>query len=101
MDLLKGKNNTWCSRIIDYFTRFKNVYADISFTNAYPELFELLRSRIGRSEIVKQRTLYGLDYYMVVVKGHYRSLKADFDAAMGDEIIKQIGIVNPRKFLGF
>ena len=101
MDLLKGKNNTWCSRIIDYFTRFKNVYADISFTNAYPELFELIRSRIERSKIVRERTLYGLDYYMVVVRGHYRSLKADFDAAMGDEIIKQIGIINPRKFLGF
>lgn len=100
-NLLKGKNNTWCSRIMDYFTRFKNVYADISFTNAHPELFELIRSRIERSKIVRERTLYGLDYYMVVVRGHYRSLKADFDAAMGDEIIKQIGIVNPRRFLGF
>ena len=99
--LLKGKNNTWCSRIMDYITRFKNVYADISFTNAYPGLFDLLRSRIERSKVVRERTLYGLDYYMVVVRGHYRSLKADFDTAMGDEIINQIGIKNPRNFLGF
>lgn len=99
--LQEGENNTWVSRIFNYFNRpeFKNVYADISFTNSHPELFNIIRDRIERSKVVGERTLYGLDYTMVVVKGHYRSLKADFDAAMGDEIIKKIGIENPRRFL--
>jgi predicted TIM-barrel fold metal-dependent hydrolase len=97
--LLKGKNNSWISRIMDYFIRYDNFYSDISFTNAYPKLFDLIKSRIESSNIVSERTLYGLDYYMVIVRGHYRSLKVDFDTAMGDNIIKKIGIKNPRRFL--
>ena len=99
--LREGRNNTWVSRIFNYFMRpeFKNVFADLSFTNAHPDLFPLIRDRIERTRIVRERTLYGIDYYMVVVKGHYRSLKADFDVAMGDDIIRKIGIENPRAFL--
>ncbi|NQU87099.1 MAG: amidohydrolase family protein [Mariniphaga sp.] len=97
--LLKGKNNTWVSRIMGYFARYENVYADISFTNAYPNLFPLIKDRLLSSSLVFERTLYGLDYYMVVVRGHYRSLKIDFDVAMGEKIIAKIGKENPRKFL--
>lgn len=97
--LQKGKNNSWCSRIMDYFNRFENVYADLSFTNAYPELFELIQNRMQNSQLMRERCLYGFDYYMVVVKGHYRSLKVDFDMAMGDQLIRQMAIVNSRKFL--
>ncbi len=98
-ELKDGKNNSWVSRIIDMMTIYEHVYADISYTNSDIKLFELIRSRVERSKIVRERMLYGFDYYMVVVEGHYRSLKADFDSAMGDEVIYQIANVNSRRFL--
>lgn len=97
--LQEGENNTWVSCIMDYFVRFENVYADVSYTHAYPELFNIIKDRIQASELIRNRTLYGSDYYMVVMKGHYRSMKIDFDVAMGDDIIRKIAVENPRKFL--
>ncbi|MEA1986959.1 MAG: amidohydrolase family protein [Candidatus Marinimicrobia bacterium] len=99
LELLDGKNNTWPTRIIDYFMRFENVYSDISYTNSETKLFDILSRRIEKSKIIKERVLFGMDYYMVVVEGHYRGLKANFLSAMGDEIIHQIGNINTRKFL--
>ncbi len=96
---LKGKNNTWPSRIIDYMHRYPNVYADISFTNVYPELYGIIRDRLEHDDLMRSRVLYGYDYYMCVVRGHYRSLKRDFETAMGNDIIREISVVNPRKFL--
>jgi len=96
---LKGKNNTYPSRLIDYMYRYPNVYADISFTNVYPELYSLIRDKLERNDLIRSRALYGYDYYMVVVRGHYRSLKVDFETAMGSDIIKEISINNPRRFL--
>jgi len=97
--LYKGKNNSWVSRIMYYQIKYDNVYADLSFTNAYPKLLPLIKERLEDSHKILEKTLYGLDYYMVVVKGHYKSLKTDFDTAMGDKIINKIGKENPRKFL--
>ncbi|MFC2107285.1 amidohydrolase family protein [Bacteroidota bacterium] len=97
--LKKGKNNTWVSRIIDFMMRYPNVYSDISFTNAHPELFDLIKSRMQNSQIIKERILYGYDYYMITVQGHFRSLKADFDCAFGENLIKQIGSINSKKFM--
>lgn len=97
--LMHGKNNTWCSRIMDYFTRFENVYSDLSYTDASSEILGYLRDRFENSSLFRSRLLYGFDYFMVVLRGHFRSIKVDFDTAMGDEIVRKIGIENPRKFL--
>ncbi len=97
--LLKGKNNTWVSRIIELMNKYENVYADISFTDSDVELFELIRSRFERTKTVRERMLYGYDFYMVVVEGHYGGIKANFESAMGDEMIYQIANINTRRFL--
>ena len=97
--LIKGKHNTWVSRIIDYFGRYPNVYADLSYTNAFREINDFARHRIKSSALIRERVLYGFDYYMVVKEGHFRSIKADFDSVMGEEIIDTISRKNPRKFL--
>ena len=97
--MLSGKKNSWVTRIIDYFGRFPNVYADVSYTNAFPGINSLIKKRIESSRLVRSRVLYGLDYYMVVKEGHYRSIKADFDTLMGEEIIDEISRINPARFL--
>jgi len=97
--MLHGEKNSWVSRIIDYFGRFPNVYADLSYTNAFPEINGLIKERIQSSMLVRSRVLYGFDYYMVVKEGHYRSIKADFDTLMGEKIIDEISRINPARFL--
>lgn len=97
--LIRGRKNTWPTRIIDYFGRFPNVYADVSYTNAFPEINKLIKERIVSSALVRSRVLYGFDYYMVVKEGHYRSIKAEFDTLMGEAVIDEISRVNPLKFL--
>ena len=97
--LQMGKNNTWASRIMSMLSEYDGLYADISFTNAYPEILNLIYKTASHSKLVRERMLYGLDYYMVVTRGHYRSLKADFDVFMGDVIMNQIMMRNARAFL--
>jgi predicted TIM-barrel fold metal-dependent hydrolase len=97
--LIKGKQNTWVTQIIDYFTRYQNVYADLSFTNAFPEINRMAKERLISSELIRNRVIYGFDYYMVVKEGHYRTIKADFDTLMGEELIDTISRTNPVRFL--
>lgn len=97
--LLNGKNNTWVSRIMDLMTRHDNVYADFSYNISDHKILELLRKKIESNRLIAERTLYGSDYYMVVIGGHFRSIKMDFISSMGDEVMNRIASVNPRKFL--
>lgn len=97
--LAKGDNNTWASRIFDMMARYENLYADLSYSISQPELFDVVKRRIEDNALIAERTLYGSDYSMVVVEGHFRSIKTDFIIAMGDQIMNQIAGVNPRNFL--
>ena len=51
------------------------------------------------NEFILNKTLYGSDYYMIVTKGHFRSIKTDFIMRMGDWIMRKIAYENPRRFL--
>lgn len=95
-----GNNNTWVSRIIDYMNKYENVYADLSFNIFDKKIFDLYKRMLSDNKLIRERTLYGSDYYMVVSKGHFRSMKTDFFSFMGDEIINQIAYNNPIKYLG-
>ncbi len=97
--LLKGENNTWVSRIMDLMVRYDNVYADFSYDIFDHKIFGILRKQIEDNSLVAERTLYGSDYYMVVIEGHFRSIKMDFITSMGDQIMNQIAAVNPKRFL--
>ncbi len=97
--LLKGKSNTWVNRIMDLIARYDNVYADFSYNISDHKIFGILKERIEDNVLIAERTLYGSDYYMVVIEGHFRSIKTDFVTSMGDEIMNQIAFVNPKRFL--
>lgn len=97
--LLKGKNNTWVSRIMDLMARFDNVYADFSYNISNHKIFGILRNKIEDNKLMAERTLYGSDYYMLVIEGHFRSIKIDFVTSIGDEVMKQIAVLNPKRFL--
>ena len=94
-----GKDNAWVTRIIDMMHRYPNVYADISYTLFDRRVYAVMKDLLENNEVVRNRTLYGSDYYMVVLDGHFRHTKRGFEVAMGDDIMRQISIVNPRRFL--
>jgi hypothetical protein len=97
--LIKGNQNNWVSRIFDYFARYPNVFADLSYTNAFPDINRAAADILNSSRMVRERTLYGFDWYMVVREGHYRGIKACFDTLMGEEIIDYLSRKNPYRFL--
>lgn len=97
--LCDGKNNSWVSRIMDIMSRYERVYADFANNIYCHRIFGELRRKIEGSSLIAGRTLYGSDYYMVVMQGHFRSIRVDFLTAMGDEIMDMIAVRNPRRFL--
>ena len=95
-----GENNTWASRVMDLMLRYDNVYADVSFNIFNHRIFDLIKKVLKNNQLIAERTLYGSEFYMVIIKGHFRSIKVDFTVFMGDRIMKQIASANPRRFLG-
>ena len=98
-DYIKGKKDTWVSRILSLMQAYPGVYSDFSYTLFKRDLHKVLHDLIERNELVRNRVLYGSDYYMVTMEGHFREIKSQFDLNMGDDIINQIAFKNPRLFL--
>lgn len=92
-------DNTWYVRILDMMKRYPNVYADVSYILGDYDKLESLRSLITSCDVAWTRTLYGTDYYMIVLKDHFRMIKNMFETQMGDLIMHQISQQNPRRFL--
>ena len=80
--------------------RYENLYTDISYSFHDKKIFHFLKNLLENNNLVGERILYGSDYYMIVLAGHFRSIKTDFITAMGDRLFNQISTVNPRRFLG-
>ena len=99
-DLIKGKDNTWPRRIMDMMGRYENLYTDISYLLHDKKIFGFLKNLLENNILVGERILYGSDYYMIVLAGHFRSIKTDFITAMGDRLYDMISKDNPRRFLG-
>lgn len=87
------------NRIMDFMYRYPNVYTDFSFNIYNRKFYNILRRRILNNKIIRERVLYGSDFYMVTAYGLFRLMKIDFHTAMGDEIMHQIANVNPKRFL--
>ncbi len=96
----KRENNTWVSRIIDFMYNYENVFADLSFTLYDANILSFIRKIVEDNKIIKEKTLFGSDYYMIVIKGHFRSIKTDFFVHFGDKLKEIICCENPLRFLG-
>ncbi len=94
-----GKSGNWVNNIISLMARFKNLYADFSYTLYDSASTNSLKNLITENPVVSKRVLYGSDYYMIVTEGHFRALKNNFSNIMGSEIMKQLTKENPMRFL--
>ncbi|MFN3557413.1 MAG: amidohydrolase family protein [Bacteroidales bacterium] len=88
----------WFYWIRDMIQEFPNLYTDISFTLNNPAFFAPLKLLLGNPNI-RQKVLFGSDYYMVKTKRSEKWFSMDFRAFLGDDYFHQIAYTNIRNFL--
>lgn len=97
--------DTWVHRIVSLMERYEHVYADVSFllhltekrNTGFLETFEEL---LNDKTLVRGRTLYGSDYYMVLIHEKLPQLAQNFLLRLSDPVVEELTRTNPRRFLG-
>lgn len=91
---------TWYSiiRSIIKNPAYPNVYADISFIIYDEKIIPLLKSSLKVNHL-KNRILYGTDFYVVRQKGTDKKFWIDIQAQLSPEEIKLIAEDNPATFI--
>ncbi len=101
----KKNSDTWVHRIIAMMEDYEQVYTDVSFLihltekrhSGFLESFEeLLREK----ELVRNRTLFGSDYYMVLIHEKLPLVTRNFLFRLDDGLENKLTRENPRRFLG-
>lgn len=92
------EKQTWFDKICGLIKDFQNVYTDISYTMFNADLFNLLKLTL-QDEIIKQKILYGSDFYMVEQETTERLFLTNIRAYIGESDFKQIAEINPTGFL--
>lgn len=98
-------SDTWVHRILSMMEDFDHVYTDVSFLlhltekrhSGFLETFEEL---LLDKELVRNRTLFGSDYYMVLIHEKLPLVSRNFLFRLNDELENKLTRENPRRFLG-
>jgi len=90
---------SWFSIISDLITKYPNVYTDISYTLNDTSLLPLLKMTLEANDKIRERVLFGTDFYMVSKAISEREFAINVRAALGQELFEQIAITNTERFL--
>lgn len=93
------KNFSWFSIICDLMRKYPNVYADISYTLSHPDLLTLLKMTLEADPKIRERVLFGTDFYMVSKATTERLFGINARAFLGEELFYQIAKTNAERFL--
>ncbi|WP_164721472.1 amidohydrolase family protein [Maribacter sp. MJ134] len=88
----------WFSLISSMIIEFDNVYTDISYTTHENKYLNLLSEILNNPEI-KDRVLFGTDFYVVSNQKTEKQYWIDMKNMMGDEKWNSISYKNPKRFL--
>jgi predicted TIM-barrel fold metal-dependent hydrolase len=94
-----ASNYSWFTVIKDMIEKYENVYADISFMLYDRELWPLLKLLLTTNPDLRERVLFGTDYYVVAQKGTERELSIGIRSYLGEELFYQIARKNVDRFL--
>lgn len=92
------KEENWYSTVRKLIKTHKKVYADIAYTAFHTDLLPLVKVTVKDPEL-RERILYGSDYYMVEQDMSDRAFGISVRAFLGEDDFIQIAETNPRKFL--
>src|SRR5206468_2521745 len=93
------KNFSWFTIICDLIRKYPNVYVDISYTLYDATLLPLLKMILEADEKIKERVLFGTDFYLVSKASSERAFAINLRAALGNDLFEQIAITNAERFL--
>lgn len=91
--------NNWFVIIRDMIQTYPNFYTDISYTLNKRKFFPLLKE-ILEIKAVRNKVLFGSDYYMVEIEAEEKRFGKELRAYIGEEYFQAIAVDNPTKFLG-
>jgi predicted TIM-barrel fold metal-dependent hydrolase len=92
-----GETN-WFTTIRELITSYPNVYTDVSYTLFNKELIPLLKVVLEDS-IIKNKVLFGSDFYMTEIEESEREFCINLRASLGEQQFKLIAEENPEIFL--
>lgn len=76
-----------------------NAYTDISYTLYNSKYYATLKSFLHSNERLKERVLFGTDYYMVEQEVSERTFGINVRGFLGENLWNQITVTNPNEFL--
>jgi len=94
-----GNPGNWFVIIRQMLARYENFYTDISFTLNNQKYFPLLKVLMADKSI-RNKILFGSDYYMVETKADERRFGLDLRAYLGEDDFHTIAVTNPERYLG-
>ncbi len=93
------KSADWYSIICSLILQYDNVYGDISYIlHDDAAILPLLKQTV-RTEKLKDKVLFGTDFYVVRNHKSDKNMLADMMGGLTEEEFDQIARTNPRKFL--
>lgn len=92
-----GDTENWFVLIKDMIPKYENLYTDISFTLSEQEYFPLLKVLLSDNAL-KNKILFGSDYYMVETEATERRFGLDLRAFIGEQNFETIALTNPKAF---
>lgn len=103
-DFARHKPDTAVHKIVELMECYENVYADVSYVlhlaekkqTGFLDSFEAL---LEEKERVRNRTLFGSDYYMVVLQEKLPLVTRNMLIRLSDDLVEKLTFTNPRSFL--
>ncbi len=94
------KSVDWYSIICSMILQFEHVYGDISYILHQPDIYPLLKQALQKQNpILRQRVLFGTDFYVVRNHKSEKQLLAELQANLDQEEFDLIARENPNRFL--
>ncbi len=88
----------WYTIICSLLLQYPNTYADISYILHDPQILPLLKQTL-RHPVLRQRTLYGTDFYVVRNHKSDKEMLASMRGGLSEDDFDEIARINPRIFL--
>ena len=96
-EILAGEENTWYGHIKTLMRKYKNVYADISYTLYNKATFDAIKDDLSKE--TGHKILFGTDFYMTERVLNEAKLKDHFRWHIGEEAFEKISYNNTKRFL--
>jgi uncharacterized protein len=90
-------SENWFVLIKEMIPNYENLYTDISFTMNNRDYFPLLKILLT-DDTLRNKILFGSDYYMVETEASERRFGLDLRAYIGESCFESIAVNNPTNF---